>query len=447
MTQNKQKKLTATKIITLSFAIVIFSGAFLLSLPLSSKAGQFTPFVDSLFTATSATCVTGLVVYDTFTHFSNFGQGVILLLIQIGGLGLMTFTTFFSVAIGHRLSFKSVQLAQESISLTNIVNITKTIKMVIAFAFTVEAIGALILMTTFVPKYGLQGIWISIFLSISGFCNAGFDILGFETQFASLTNYTGDPVVVITISLLIIIGGLGFVVWNDLYHFRKTKRLLLHTKVVLLMTGLLIALGTVSITLLEWNNPETMGNLSWLEKIGGGFFQSVSCRTAGFNTIPTNTLTGLTKLVMSILMFIGAGPGSTAGGIKVTTICVIFLTVASVVKSRQDTMIGKRKINKQTVYKAISVFFLSLLILMVACTAILLLNPNFTEIDVLFEVTSGLATVGYSVGISSSTGILSKLILSSVMFIGRVGIIALLMSIVPSEPKKAEIVPEGTLLI
>ena len=322
------------RMISASFAVVIAIGTLLLWLPISSKARVFTPLLDCLFTAASATCVTGLVVYDTYTHWSAFGHGVLLMLIQIGGLGLVTFTSFFNLVVGRKLGLRGMRLASESINSTSFGDVPYLLRMIITFTLAVEASGALLLGLYFVPRFGLRGIAISVFLAISAFCNAGFDVLGFLGEYTSLTSLNDSYLVLFTIMLLIIIGGLGFIVWNDLMAWRKTRTLLLHTKVVLLVTAFLLLLGTVCFLLFEWNNPATLQPMSLKEKIGAGCLQSVTMRTAGFNSIDLYSMRDATKVFSIVLMFIGAAPGSTGGGIKVTTIAVIVMTAVSISRGK-----------------------------------------------------------------------------------------------------------------
>ena len=439
------------RIICTSFAAVILIGTFILMLPICAKNGRPTPFIDALFTATSATCVTGLIVYDTYNHWTVFGQTIILTLIQIGGLGLVTFTSFFSVMIRKRMGMRSMQLAQESINSASILDIQILLKQVVYISFSIEFIGALILSTVFIPKYGADGIFISIFLSVSAFCNAGFDILGRETPYISLCNYNDNIIVILTISLLIIIGGLGFAVWHDIIDYRRTKKMMLHTKVVLIFTVVLIVLGALFFAIFEWNNPETLAELPLFEKFTASFFQSVTTRTAGFNSVNVNSLNDMTMLLCIVLMFIGAAPGSTGGGIKLTTVSVIIMTVISVVRGKSDTIILGRKVDMHTVYKAFAVTILAGIIVL-AATGIIILSTPVTVIrsrlDVLFEATSAFATVGLSSGISNIIGEASKLALTATMFLGRVGPVSFIVSLAMNTRKnKQQIIPEGKIFV
>lgn len=451
--ENKKKKLlnNPAQVICGSFALMIFIGTVLLCLPISSREGTFTPVIDSLFTATSATCVTGLVVYDTYSHWNYFGQGVILALIQLGGLGLVSFATLFNIAIGKKLGLKSMQLASESINSDNTFNAIKLIKMIFTITISIEILGAFILSIVFVPEHGVEGIFMSIFLSISSYCNAGFDILGFQTPFASLTNYADNPIVIYTIIGLIVCGGLGFVVWSDLYNYRKTKKLTLHTKIVLITTAILIITGTLIFLLLEYENSKTIGNMNFIQKVNNSLFQSVTTRTAGFNTIDTNSLTGASKMFSVFLMFIGAAPGSTGGGIKVTTFVVLLMTVISVIKGKNDTIIRGRKIDKSIVYKAFStVSIASLAIIITTATLSIFSNQSYVSgTNALFESVSAFSTVGLSVGVTGYATEFSKSILILTMFIGRVGPISLGLSLALRKNKvnRNKVIPEAKIIV
>ncbi|MGI5959904.1 MAG: TrkH family potassium uptake protein [Massiliimalia sp.] len=443
------------RVIVVSFAVIILMGTFLLMLPISSREQIPTSFQNAFFTATSATCVTGLVVVDTYQYFSLFGQVVILLLIQMGGLGLVTITTFFNLAIRKRLRLKTMQIAQESINSDSMNDISSLIRMIIALTFSIEFCGALALSTVFIPKYGLDGIFISVFLAISSYCNAGFDILGREGAYVSLTHYADNPVVLITIMCLIIFGGLGFVVWHDLYEYRFTKRIMLHTKIVLVATAVLIVFGGLMIMMLEWSNPRTLGPMSVPEKLLNSMFLSVSCRTAGYNSFDLNGMNGITKLVCIAWMFIGAAPGSTGGGIKVTTFVVLFMTVVCTLSGKDDTIIWDRRVDKEAVYKALSVVVVAMIaVLGATCFIGLTIHSGgamVSDINALFESTSAFATVGLSVGVTGVANPASRMILAATMFLGRVGPVSLALSMswnsVNIRRQKHQIKPEGKILI
>ncbi len=456
MMQNFDKKRSRlfafpARTIMISFVLVILVGSLLLMLPVSSKSREFTGFLDALFTATSATCVTGLIVFDTFTYWSLFGQVVILSLIQVGGLGLVTLTSFISLAIGRKMGLRSMQLAQESVNSSGLETAGNMVRMVVKTSMAFELLGALLLCITFVPQYGLEGVWISVFLSVSAFCNAGFDILGRQAPYISLCNYNGNLMVTGVIMALIIAGGLGFYVWQELFAYFRTKKLSLHTRVVLIVTGILIGAGFLVFAVFEWNNPATMGGLSWYEKFTGALFQSVTLRTAGFNSVPTDSFRPITEILSGLIMLVGAAPGSTAGGIKVTTLAVLMMTIVSVARGRDDTIILKRRINKETVYKSLTIILIA--IMAVATAAGVMVGTmgeshSITGSQSFFEACSAFATVGISCGVTGMANIPSKIVLILLMFLGRVGPVSFVLSFAakPASNKK-EVIPEGRIMV
>ncbi len=434
--------------ITLSFAIVILVGAVILMLPICSRNGQFTPFVDALFTATTATCVTGLIVYDTFLHWSTIGHVVILLLIQIGGLGLLTIVTFFNITLGRKLGLRGVHLASETANAIDLTDAPQLIKTIMLVSFSCEAVGALLLMVQFVPQYGSEGIFLSVFLSVSAFCNAGIDLLGREGAYSSLVHYNNNPYVLFIIAALIILGGLGFVVWKDLLLYRKTKKLLLHTRVVLLITGVLLVSGTLFFLLFEWDNPDTLAPLPVWQRFCASAFHSVSARTAGFNTVDMNALKGITKMLLILLMFIGAAPGSTGGGIKVTTFAVLMMTVVSVIRGREDTVIFRRKVDKHIVYKALAIAFFGLTLVILATSVIYFTSAETVDgMNALLESVSAFATVGLSAGISAAANLPSKLVLILAMYFGRVGPVSFALALTLRQGRRHEVLPGGKITV
>lgn len=427
----RRKRRDPTRMIVSSFLAVIACGTLLLLLPSASRAGHPPHWMEALFTATSATCVTGLTAFDTYTQFSSLGQVIILLLIQIGGLGLVTLTSFFHIAIGRRLGFQGLRLAGESISLSDAGQSRAVLQFVIKVAFLFEGAGAVLLALSFVPRFGARGIFIAIFLSVSTFCNAGFDILGFLEPGASLTAYGNDPYVLAVISVLIIGGGLGFLVWQDLAAWRRTHHLRTHTRLVLWVTGGLFVIGTLGILLLESQNPRTLGPLPPGEKLLHAAFQSVSARTAGCNTFPLDQMGDITKIFMTILMFIGAAPGGTGGGVKVTTVSVILLAIAGVASGRDEAMIFGRRIGHKTVYRALTILLLSL-VACVTVTLALFYNVNAAEpsvVDCMFEAVSAFATVGLTVGVTAVMNPAARAVTMAAMFLGRVGPVSLAISL------------------
>lgn len=450
--KSKPKALKPTSTILLSFLLVIVVGALLLFMPFSSKSGEFTNPITCLFTATSATCVTGLIIEDTGAYWSVFGQIVIILMIQIGGLGLVTLTSFFSFFIGRKLELRSMQIASESVSVDNFSDVKYAVKNIIRIAFAIEFTGAILLMFSFVPKYGLQGIYFSFFIAISAFCNAGFDVIGgVETPFASLMPINDDPIVMLVVPLLIIFGGMGFIVWTDLINFRKTKKLMLQSKIVLSTTAGLIIIGTLLMLICEWNNPNTLGDMEFMGKLRNSFFQSVTFRTAGFASIDITGMHSITKLVGIFLMFIGVAPGSTGGGIKITTFMIVVMTIISVIKNKSDTIILGHKIEKDAVYKSLSIIVLAGLVAMMTAVITIYSCPqgDISGIDSAFEAVSAFSTTGLSSGVTAKVGAFARVILSITMFIGRVGPISFAMSLTLNREKrkKNEVYPEGKIMV
>ena len=429
--------------------MVILIGTVLLMLPISSRGGQFTSFNDALFTATSATCVTGLVVHDTYLYWSPFGQIVILALIQIGGLGLVTFATFFNMIIGRKLGLRNMDLAKESVNTDSFGDVRALVKTIFALTFTVEAIGAVLLATVFIPRYGgITGLAKSIFVSISAFCNAGFDLMGVEGEYSSLTTFADSPVVLLTVAALVITGGLGFIVWKDVARWRRTRHLEMHTKVVLIMTMVLLVGGTIGFLGAEWGNPNTLGPMSFFDKLLNSFFQSVTVRTAGFNAIDQAGMTDLAKVYAIVLMFIGAAPAGTAGGIKVTTLAVIVMTVVCVIKGENDTIICRRRVEYKAVYKALALFFLALMVVVLSSMMMhFTLDQQANTIDVVFEEVSAFGTVGLSAGITGQLSTASRWVLILSMFLGRVGPVSLALSLAMHTTGRKEVIPSGKILI
>ena len=432
-----------------SFLILILAGALLLTLPVFNREGVFTPFLNSLFTATSATCVTGLIVYDTYTYFNMGGQTVIITLIQLGGLGLVTLTSFFYLLIGKRLGLRTAHLAQESVNSDEQINTARLIKMLVFLTAGIELAGALLLSIYFVPEFGQYGIFMSVFFAVSAYCNAGFDLLGMRGEFSSLLSVNDQPLVLLTIMGLIICGGLGFIVWQDLWNYHRRRRLFLHTKIVLISTAILVFGGALLFLVLEWDNPATMGGMSFGQKLLNALFQSVTTRTAGFDALNNPGMQGTSKLLSVVLMFIGAAPGSTGGGIKVTSIVVLVMTVFSVMRGRSETIIHHRRIDKMIVYKALSVMFLGMLLVMLTSGVILATSSSDSSVDALFEATSAFATVGLTAGVTSVADGFSKVMLIIAMFLGRVGPVsfALSISVAAGTRDKKQIIPEGKIWV
>lgn len=435
---------SATQIICVSFLLLIAVGTLLLTLPISSKTGRL-GVIDAMFTATSATCVTGLIVRDTWTQFSGFGQAVILLLIQVGGLGLVTLTSFFALAARRRMGFRDLRLLGESVSANGLSQATEVLKIVISLAALFEAIGIVLLMFAFVPQFGLEGIWVSVFTAISAFCNAGFDLFGRFGQYSSLVPYVNNYYVQAVIMFMIMAGGLGFMVWVEIGEYRKKRRLSLNAQVVLAFSAILWVGGAVLFGLMEWNNPATMGGLSVPGKIMASIFQSVSTRTAGMNTVDLAACGPITKLMMSILQFIGAAPGSTGGGVKVTTFAVVILTIRSVAQGRDDCVIGEHHIESKTVYRALTIIVLGAVAALGSAVVVYYNTSDAVSVvDSIFESFSAFGTVGLSVGVTAQLNTGAKLLYMLVMFMGRVGPVALAISLTAKpDDNKRKILPVG----
>ena len=451
--KSQNAMLSPTRIVVVSFIAVILIGTALLCLPFATRDGSI-DLIDAMFTATSATCVTGLVVFDTYSKFTLFGQIVIICLIQIGGLGLVSFTTFFSIAAGRKLGFKTLKIASSSSSFDNVGEIKGLFFTIFKVVLCCEGLGALLLSLTLIPQFGLvNGLWLSVFTSISAFCNAGFDLFGQVSPYISLMGFADNALVNLTVMGLIISGGLGFTVWHDFMFYKKQGkfRISFHSKLVLIMTGALVFGGALVFMILEWNNPNTMADLPWWQKVMAAFFQSVTTRTAGFNTIDQNGMVGLSKAFSSFLMFVGAAPAGTGGGIKVTTFAVVIVTVYSVIRGRSEAIFLEHKIDKYTVYKSISIICIALVAVSITSLTVYYTStdPLVTGINSLFESFSAFATVGLSTGVTSVMSLAGKVCTILTMFIGRVGpvTLAISLSVKYNDYSQREIVPDGKIIV
>ncbi len=436
------------RVIAASFLGVILVGTLLLMLPAASRDGRMLHPLTALFTATSATCVTGLTLVDPYTQFTFFGQAVLLLLIEVGGIGILTLTNFFMFSLRKKLGLRTLRLAQENTNASSLHNIKSLLRIIIATTLIIESLGAVLLATRFVPKYGMHGLWVSIFTAVSAYCNAGFDILGNETPFGSLIHYNGDVIVLYTVMALIVLGGIGFMVFQDLLAWRRHRHLMLHTKTMLMMTAVLIVTGFLLFFIVEYSNPETLGPLPLLEKINAALFQSVSARTAGFASLDLSKLHDFSKVVMIFLMIIGAGSGSCAGGIKVTTFLVLAMTVVSVIRGREDTVILGRRVAKQTVYKSMAIAALGMAAVVMNAAVILVTLPELSGVDGIFEAASAFGTVGMTAGVTLQFGAASKIATILTMFIGRIGPVSAALALaIRGEGKGGEILPEGKIIV
>ena len=417
--------LSSVQVIMLGFLLTIAVGSILLALPISSADGVAVPYIDALFTATTATCVTGLVTLPTVTTWSLFGQAVILLLIQIGGLGVITIVSGIMIVLHKKINIGDRLLIQDAFNLNTMSGLVKFVKKVIAGTVAVETAGALAYMTVFVPQFGLKGIWISFFTSVSAFCNAGIDIIAED----SLCAYVTNPIINLTTCLLIVIGGIGYIVWWDLvrvgrkYGKRGVKAfryLTLHSKIALSVTGILIFSGALCYFVFEYSNPATIKNFTLFEKIQTSFFQSVTTRTAGFATIPQENMTNSSAFVSLLLMFIGGSPVGTAGGVKTVTIAVLVVSAACTLRNRRDVSLFDRTVPKYAVNKAGAVVCMSFAIVFTS-TVLLSAVTDAPAIDIIYETVSATATVGLTRNLTSSLDFWGKLIIIATMYLGRVG--------------------------
>ena len=409
-------KVTSFQIIIAGFLGVILIGTILLMLPISVFDGNHASFQDALFTSTSAVCVTGLVVRDTASYWSGFGQIVILILIQIGGLGVVSVAAFFAIISGRKITLLQRSMMQESIAAHQIGGIVKITGSILKIALAAELSGALLMMPAFCRQYGLSGIWMSVFHSVSAFCNAGFDIMGDKTgAFSSLTSYAANPGIIIPICLLIILGGIGFFTWEDITENKlRFHNYRMQTKVVLVTTGVLILIPLILLLVFEYTGG------SFKERFFLSLFQAVTPRTAGFNTASFSSLSGAGKLLLISLMLIGGSPGSTAGGMKTTTAAVLMANALSVFRRKKSAQLFGRRIEEDTVRNA-STLFMMYLILPVFGAAVISMMENLPVGTCIFECASAIGTVGLSLGITPSLGVISHHILILMMFLGRVG--------------------------
>ena len=425
--RNRPKSLSATKIIALVFAAIILLGTCLLALPAASRDGISCGFRPALFTATSATCVTGLVLYDTWSQWSGFGQIVIISLIQIGGLGFMSAATMFVFFLRRRIGLKQRLVMAQALSLNDMDGVVRLQKMVLTGSFSIEAIGALILTLRFWPEYGfVTAVKWGVFHSISAFCNAGFDIFGCITPGASLLEFNSDPVVLLTLGALVVVGGLGFLVWEEIASRKPFRQFSVYTKLVLLTTLALILTGWVLTCLLEWNNPETLGSMGLGDKLLNGLFQSITLRTAGFAAIDQALLTEGGKAMSIVIMLIGGSSGSTAGGLKTVTFVVLILFMAARARGRDTVCVFKRTIPQGQVLDAMTIAFIMIALAMFGGVFISATSPiGFT--DALYESISALATVGLTAGATGVLSIPAQILIILYMYFGRVGVLTISM--------------------
>ena len=425
-------KIGSAKLIPLSFLGAIIVGALLLMLPISTAPGETTDVITALFTSTTSICVTGLVVVDTFSHWSLFGKIVILIMIQLGGLGIVSVTSILMLLINKKFSLEQSVLLHDAFNLNSVSGLMKFLAGVFKGTFAVEGIGALVYMITFVPQYGAKGIWYSVFTAISAFCNAGIDILGPD----SLISYNDNPLVILNTTMLIILSGLGYVVWFDFvsgvsrgkkngYSFGLIiRRLSEHSKLVINMTIFLIISGMIGVLVLEYNNPDTIGNMCFGDKVLNSLFQSVTFRTAGFAAIPQQSMTDATCFMGALFMFIGGSPVGTAGGVKTVTFFVVILNSLSFIRNRNENVVFHRKVTSDLIHKASAIIAVSFMVTFIMLILLLATN-DVSLVDGMYEMFSATATVGLSRALTPSLNVAGKLIVIVSMYLGRIGPISM----------------------
>ncbi|WP_434799767.1 TrkH family potassium uptake protein [Terrisporobacter vanillatitrophus] len=427
----KTNTMEPAQVMVIGFGVVILFGGLILNLPIAAKSGKSVGLLNALFTSTSAVCVTGLVVVDTSTYWNEFGQLVIITLIQIGGLGFMTIATMFSLLTGKKINLRERLLIQESLNQRDLSGLVKLTRYIIMMTFAIEGIGALLLSMVFIPKLGLiKGIWYSVFHSISAFCNAGFDLMGIVSgEYSSLTYFVDNSLINLVICGLIVLGGIGFPVLLDVINNKKYSKLNVHSKIVINTTGILIAVGFLFIFIVEFNNKNTLGGLNMKEKLLSSLLQSITLRTAGYNTIDLTVLKESTLFLMIILMLIGASPASTGGGLKTTTVATLFLTVKSFILGKEDIEVYQRRISSTTVKKSLGIFFIGVFVVLFGTLMITIVSPEFSLLESAFEVVSAFATVGLSIGSTPTLTTFGKIIIMILMFLGRVGSLTIFIAL------------------
>ena len=434
--KEKSFELHTTQIIALGFVIMILIGSFLLSLPMAAADRAVTPYIDALFTATTSSCVTGLVTVVTGEHWSLFGQVIILIMIQLGGLGVVSFTTLLLIMADKRINLKQRLLIQEAYGFDTLTGLVRMVKKMLKGTIIVEGIGALFYMLIYIPRYGvMKGAWVSVFTAVSAFCNAGMDLMGAD----SMMGYVDHPLMNMITMALIVIGGIGFIVWWDVIEMFKRIRnekmsvkmswrlMSLHSKVVLTVTAFLIIGGAAVFFMLEYNNPLTMGNLSLGGKIWASLFQSVTLRTAGFASIDQSGLRTASVLLGCVFMFIGGSPGGTAGGVKTATVALLAFAVMSMIVGKEDVELGRRRISRGNVMKGLSVVLLQVFFLIVSTFAMCCLETEHSLTVIMYETFSALGTVGLTMGFTESLSLAGKIVIIASMYFGRLGPITMAM--------------------
>ncbi|GGA35534.1 K+ transporter Trk [Paenibacillus physcomitrellae] len=440
----KKRKFSPPQILVLGFTFIIAIGTFLLMLPISIHQEGRLSFIDALFTATSATCVTGLAVKDTGTFFTPFGQIVILALVQVGGLGFMTMATLFSLVLKRRISLKDRLLLQQAMNQNTMEGIVRLIRKVIVYSIIIEGTAALALTLRWAMEMPFrQAVYYGVFHAVSLFNNAGFDLLG---NFQSLTQHVSDPIINLISMVLIISGGIGFIVISDLVDYRKNRGLSLHSKVVLSMSGALIVIGAIVIFVFEFTNPQTLEPLSLEGKIWSSLFQSITPRSGGVVTVDIASMRQATQFFIIVLMFIGAAPGSTGGGIKVTTFAILIGAMFSMIRGRDDIVMFRYRIVQERIVKALTITLLTLFLL-IFIAMVLSTTESANFLSILFETTSAFSTVGLSMGLTTNLTVFGKIVICITMFIGRLGPLTLAYALGPKKGRELYRHPEGQMII
>ena len=447
MVRKKKFALSTTQIILLSFLVTILAGSGLLALPISSASGKAVPYLDALFTATTSTCVTGLVTLPTVSTWSVFGQVVILILIQIGGLGIITIMSGLMLLLNRKMGISDRLLIQDAFNLNTMSGLAKFVKNVLLGTLIIEGIGAALYMLVFVPEFGAKGIWISVFNSVSAFCNAGIDIIAEN----SLCNYATNPLINTVTSALIILGGLGYIVWWDVLRVvrsrsQKNRRifrhLTLHSKIAITVTASLILVGAILIFIFEYTNPLTIGDMSLFDKIQVSFFQSVTTRTAGFASVPQEDLTNASAAVSILLMIVGGSPVGTAGGMKTVTVAVLACSAFATIRNKNSPALFGRRISEGSIKKAVAVA-VAFFAICAASTVLLMATSNASALDAIYETVSATATVGLSRNLTATLNTFGKLIITVTMYFGRVGPISLAVAL-GSKNESQNVISEPT---
>lgn len=441
-----RKKPNSWQIIALGYLAVILIGSLLLAFPMASKARTWTPFVSTIFTSVSATCVTGLSLFDTFSYWSLFGQIVIILLVQIGGIGFMTIISLFAIITKRQIGLYERTILNNTARSINTSGIVKLIKKIVVITLLFELLGAALLSIRFIPQMGLtKGSYYAIFHAISAFCNAGFDLMGYQGQFSSLTSYYNDPLVSITIMALILVGGLGFLVWSDIWECRfRAKKFLWYTKIVLITTVILIVVPTILFMIFEWNN--LLRNMSFGNALLASLFQVISPRTAGFATLNLANLSESSTAMTMLLMFIGGSSGSTAGGIKIGTAVVVLFALQSLLNPQKGVTIGKKRVDESTIKQALAIFSAYLITIFLSIIVLCAVEP-FSIKDITFEVVGAISTAGQTMGITPYLSTVSKIIIMFLMYLGRVGLMTVVLAFAQKRTNLPAQRPIGDILI